>query len=264
MLPRADILAWRAEHAPWVEDDDVEQDLALTRALVDIFSDDFLRGRLACRGGTALHKLYLAPAARYSEDVDLVQREPEGIGPTLDRLRRSLAWLGRGRSETREHPTLTFPFTTEVGGQRRRLKIEINGREHFGTAVEVPFAVTSRPLTAAVRVPTYSIDELLATKLRALYQRRKGRDLFDLWRAHQCVPISPPGVVRMFRIYMSEAGFAIPSRAEFERNLADKQRTGAFEEVRPLIRTDVAYDSTVALVWFRQTFLPLMDGTGDA
>lgn len=264
MLPRADILAWRANHAPWADDDDVEQDLVITRALVDIFSDEFLRDRLAFRGGTALHKLYLAPAARYSEDIDLVQRLPEPIGPTLDRLRRSLAWLDRGRSETREHPTLTFRFTTEVGGQRRRLKIEINSREHFGNVVDVRFAVTSRPLTADVRIATYSIDELLATKLRALDQRRKGRDLFDLWRAHECVPISPADVVRMFRIYMSEAGFAIPSRAEFERNLADKQRTGAFEEVRPLIRTDVAYDPTAALAWFRATFLPLMDGTGDA
>lgn len=44
----------------------VEEDLVISRSLVEIYSDDFLRQRLAFRGGTALHKIYLKPAARYS------------------------------------------------------------------------------------------------------------------------------------------------------------------------------------------------------
>jgi len=247
----------------WVDDDDDEQDLVLTRAFVDILSDAFLRDRLAFRGGTALHKLYLAPAARYSEDLDLVQRAPEPIGPTLDRLRDVLGWLGRARSETHEHPTLTFRFTTEVGGQPRRLKIEINSHDHFGRVVDVRFAVASRPLTADLAIPSYSIDEMLATKLRALYQRRKGRDLFDIWWASQRATISPAAIVRLFRRYMVESGFAVPRRADFERNLAGKERSGAFDEVRPLLRPNVPFDAPAALAWFRATFLPLMDGPGD-
>ena len=35
--------------------------------------------------------------------------------------------------------------------------------------------------TGATDIITYELDELMATKLRALYQRRKGRDLFDIW-----------------------------------------------------------------------------------
>jgi predicted nucleotidyltransferase component of viral defense system len=77
MLPRFEIQAWRNQ-APWADEADVEQDLIITRALLDLFADPFLCARLAFRGGTALHKLYLAPAARYSEDIDLVQRRPEG------------------------------------------------------------------------------------------------------------------------------------------------------------------------------------------
>ena len=73
------------------------------------------RRPLAFRGGTALHKLHLAPAARYSEDIDLVQREPGPIGPTLSRLRRVLEWIGPARSDTGEHPRLTFRFETETG-----------------------------------------------------------------------------------------------------------------------------------------------------
>lgn len=71
VIPQRDIITWR-EHAPWPEDTQVEQDLLLTRAMVAIFSDPFLSEQVAMRGGTVLHKVHLAPAARYSEDIDLV------------------------------------------------------------------------------------------------------------------------------------------------------------------------------------------------
>lgn len=53
----------------------VEQDLIISRAMVDLFVHPDLKGQLAMRGGTAMHKLYLAPAMRYSEDIDLVQTQ---------------------------------------------------------------------------------------------------------------------------------------------------------------------------------------------
>lgn len=260
MLPRGEILAWRSDHAPWADEDDVEQDLLLTRALCDVFADGFLRERLAFRGGTALHKLHLPPAARYSEDLDFVQREPEPIGPTLDRLRGVLCWLGRARSEIGEHPKLTFAFITEASGQTRRIKIEINTHEHFGSVVERPFSVISGPLTAAVAIPTYALAELLATKLRALYQRRKGRDLFDLWYASERATIAPREIVRLFGVYMARAGLAVPSHASFERNLGAKASSGAFVEVTPLLRPGVAWDPTIALEWLRDALLPLLEG----
>lgn len=72
MIPQAYITAWRKK-VPWQEDFQVEQDLVIERALMAIYSNEYLKERLAFRGGTALHKLYLSPAARYSEDIDLVQ-----------------------------------------------------------------------------------------------------------------------------------------------------------------------------------------------
>ncbi len=48
-----------------------------------------------------------------------------------------------------------------------------------------PFAVASPWFTGDAEVPTFAIEELTATKIRALFQRRKGRDLFDLWLAVQ-------------------------------------------------------------------------------
>ena len=70
MIPMAQITQWR-QISPWSDDMQVEQDLILSRIIVDIFSDHLLRKELAFRGGTALHKLFLNPAARYSEDIDL-------------------------------------------------------------------------------------------------------------------------------------------------------------------------------------------------
>ena len=72
MIPYDNIIAWTT-HAPWLTDAQVEQDLILSRALLAIYSDQELSNKLAFRGGTALHKLFINPAGRYSEDIDLVQ-----------------------------------------------------------------------------------------------------------------------------------------------------------------------------------------------
>lgn len=87
MINRAAIIQWR-EHAPWSDNAQVEQDLIISRALVAIFSDDFLSSQLAFRGGTALHKLFLSPQPRYSEDIDLVQIKSGPIKQIMYRLER--------------------------------------------------------------------------------------------------------------------------------------------------------------------------------
>ena len=58
MINRTAIQQW-SEYAPWIDNAQIEQDLIICRALVSIFSDEFLASQLAFRGGTALHKLYL-------------------------------------------------------------------------------------------------------------------------------------------------------------------------------------------------------------
>ena len=263
MLPIAEIRAWR-EQAPWADDDDVEQDLIVTRAVFDIFGDPFLAARLAFRGGTALHRLYLAPPARFSEDIDLVQRVPEGIGPAFDRLRERLAWLGTPRRETGDIPKLWYRFQTESGGVQRKLKIEINTREHFATVIDVPYAVDHPLVRAALDIPSYSLDELLATKLRAFMQRDKGRDLFDLWWAHTHGTIVPAEIVRLCRVYMTAGGHDIDSAPESRAKTQAKAWKGVFEDVRPLLRDGVAYDPAEALEWFEEAIITRLrndDGT---
>ena len=76
-------------------------------------------------------------------------------------------------------------------------------------------------------IRTFELDELLATKLRALYQRKKGRDLFDLMVGLEDGRCDPQRVVETFRAYM-EAESRPVSRAMFERNLDEKLRDPGF------------------------------------
>ena len=225
MIPRDYITEWRGR-APWSEDFQVEQDLIISRALVEIFSDPVLAAAVALRGGTALYKLYLTPPARYSEDIDLVQVRPGPAGPVMDALRGVLdPWLGEARwKQSKGRVTFGYRFMSEdVPAIRLRLKVEINTREHFAVFgfARRSFSVESRWYSGRSDIATFEFDELLATKLRALYQRRKGRDLFDLATGLDDERTNPRQIVAAFRKYMDDEEHPV-TRAMFERNLAGK------------------------------------------
>jgi predicted nucleotidyltransferase component of viral defense system len=229
-----------------VQDAQVEQDLVISRALVEMFTVPDLGRRLAFRGGTALFKLHLRPAARYSEDIDLVQVTPGPIGETLDALRGVLdPWLGGPRRQTKEgRVNLVYRFQSEDEPTKpMRLKIEINSREHFSEHDHVQhlFEVRSRWWSGRAEVTTYTLEELLGTKMRALYQRKKGRDLFDLWWALQH-GADPERIATCFARYMRESGHRV-SRAQFERNLAAKIEDDLFiADMAPLLRIGAEWD----------------------
>ncbi len=251
MIPRDYVTEWRA-HAPWVQDFQVEQDLVICRALIEIFSHPVLRDALAFRGGTALYKLYLRPAARYSEDIDLVQVRAEPAGPVMEALRAVLdPWLGTPRwKQTQGRVTFNYRFDSEDAPPiRLRLKVEINSREHFAALgfATVPFTVASRWYEGSCDVATYTLDELLGTKLRALYQRKKGRDLVDLATALALANVNPARVVAAFQQYMQHGGHAV-TRAAFEENLQAKLGDPQFSaDIGPLLAPGFAWDMQTAV-----------------
>lgn len=250
MIPRDYITEWRA-HAPWVQDFQVEQDLVICRALVSIFSHTLLANALAFRGGTALYKLHLKPAARYSEDIDLVQINAEPAGPLMGALREVLdPWLGKPQWKQSEgRVTFIYRFDSEDAPPLRlRLKVEVNSREHFSVygLTSVPFAVSSRWFTGESSIGTYALDELLGTKMRALYQRKKSRDLFDLAVALDQGLADPTRIIAAFSAYMEHGGHRV-SRAEFEHNMNAKLRDRLFTaDIGPLLAPGHAWDITSA------------------
>ena len=179
------ILEWEKDY-PWQRKSQIEQDLIICRALCALYNDEYLSDHLAFRGGTTLNKIYLNPQPRYSEDIDLVQINVEPIKETIDKIRNVLSFLGKPVVKQKTHNnTLIFRFNSEIPPIIPiRLKVEINTREHFNVLglTKHKFSVNSQWFAGNCQTTTYYLEELLGTKMRALYQRRKGRDLFDLWK----------------------------------------------------------------------------------
>jgi predicted nucleotidyltransferase component of viral defense system len=251
MIPEAYIREW-ANYVPWQSNDQVEQDLVICRALVTIFSDEWLAASLAFRGGTALHKLYLQPQPRYSEDIDLVQIRPEPIKETVQRLQKCLEFLGTSTVEPkRDGIQLKFRFDSEIPPVvRLRLKVEANTREHFTTLgyTQLPFAVDSSWFKGACNIQTYKLEELLGTKLRALYQRRKGRDLYDMYKALTLAPkLDKAAILSSYHEYMKFSVDEPPAQKVFLQNMEAKMKDDQFlGDITGLIRPDENYEHPIA------------------
>jgi len=263
VIPKADIVAWR-RFAPWVNDAQVEQDLIISRALVAIFQSPLLAEGLAFRGGTALHKLYFDIPRRYSEDIDLVQIIPAPIGQVIDTLQEFLnGFLGvPRRKQTEQSVILTYRMESEGPPVvQMRLKVEINTREHFAVDGyhKQHFAVESRWFKGECEITTYTLEELLATKLRALYQRRKGRDLFDLWLGVTEGKADAGRIIHVFKQYMETEGQTVDSM-HYEKNLQEKLRhRGFLSDLNPLLPADAIYDVQEAYHFVRAEIIDKFD-----
>lgn len=250
MLPRRYIEEWK-EFAPWSEDSQVEQDLVIEKALLQLFSDSFLKERLAFRGGTALHKLFLKPQVRYSEDIDLVQIKREPIKDTLSAVRKQLDFLGKPSVKQKtNNNTLVYRFESEIPPViNLRLKIEINCREHFSVLgyKEVEHTIKNSWANGSTKLISFEAEEIVGSKLRALYQRKKGRDLFDLYHALTNIELDAKKVISCYRKYMAFSVEKPPTQRQFLLNMEEKLQDPDFEgDIYGLLRPGVEYSQNKA------------------
>ena len=250
MIQRAFITQWGTV-VPWSSPRLVEQDLIICRALVSIYTDQFLASHLAFRGGTALHKLFLSPQPRYSEDIDLVQVEAQPIRETIDHLRDALSWLGEPVVKQKKHNnTLVFRVQpTDVGAGEIHLKVEINCKEHFSVQpmVHVPFSVRNDWFSGQCQILTYEFDELVGTKVRALYQRLKGRDLFDVYTALCSGRLDPEKVMASYDRYLRFVATHAPTYKEYVLNMEEKMQNPEFlGDTAVLLRPGLEFDPQAA------------------
>ena len=266
MIPAQNIVAW-GNAVPWADQRQVEQDLIIGRALVDIFSDEVLRDALRIRGGTALNKLHFPAPLRYSEDIDLVRTSAGPIGSILDRLRVILEpWLGRAQfDQSPVAPKFRFRVEAEDGsGVPIRLKIEINTREiqAFDGSALLPLEIENPWFSGKADISTFSREEMLATKLRALLQRDKGRDLYDLAHALEVFEdLNVDRIIEMFARYLGLSGQTISRAQAQERMFAKLANPRFLLDIRPLLPAAQAEalteESTAAS--FRRVFTILVD-----
>jgi predicted nucleotidyltransferase component of viral defense system len=250
MISKSAIYQWE-EAYPWANKKQVEQDLIICRALVAIYNDEFLASHLAFRGGTALHKLYLSPQPRYSEDIDLVQIKTGSVGAILDKLREVLSFLGRPVIKQKKNNNTmvfkvdsTFPPISPI-----RLKIEINCKEHFTVLglTKVTFGIKNQWFDDCCEITTYQLDELVGTKLRALYQRKKGRDLFDLHKALENKNLNVDNVIKCYRQYIAFSNGKSPSQVVYLANMEEKMQEDIFlNDMQALLRPSVKFNPQAA------------------
>jgi predicted nucleotidyltransferase component of viral defense system len=251
LITAQEIAQWRP-HAPWSSDLMVEQDFLLSQAVAAIFEDKFLKDQVAMRGGTVLHKAHLAPASRYSEDIDLVltgDRPASHIKRALARVLKPI--VGNAvesvltdiqltvRNLVAKSKIIRTTYTydpTSHEAALAHLKVEVNineSKSHFPlvpVTVQVP---ASGGGTRGITVMSYDLDEMLGTKLRALLQREAGRDLFDLyWAWDVCQKpgavsqVNPARVAESFRFYMEQEGSSFSAqeiRSELERRMKSRR-----------------------------------------
>jgi predicted nucleotidyltransferase component of viral defense system len=260
-LTRRDVLAHQAV-VPWPTQSQVEQDLLLCRSMAALFDDKFLRSQIAMRGGTLLHKVHLSPPSRYSEDIDLVvfgDRPEDHIRKALRRVLRDVlgnpqasVWQAIQlaiRNAVRPSRVLRMTYAVPsimVPGTTLTIVVEANVTERVPhrPIVQVPFAFRFREGTRQTVINGYDMHEMLGTKLRALFQRRRGRDLFDLfWALTRARPaVDPSAVIESFRHYLRMEG-SNAGRAEFvailDSHLAD---AGFCSDMDSLLRVGIHYD----------------------
>ena len=224
MIYANDITQWSVTH-PWATRNDIEQDMLLSQAICEIANDPLLCNELVLRGGTAFHKLFLPKPYRYSEDLDYVRSSAGGIGKIIKQLVTIGEKLGyKANSNLAKYPK-AFWKTISESGKPIRIKIEINTYER---APAMPLAVRQHVLdtdyySSRTSVTTFQPEELIATKIRALYQRSKGRDLLDIWLALELLKLDPAIIAEAFGVYRPEGLTAVLAMKNLEKKLENKK-----------------------------------------
>lgn len=109
--------------------------------------------------------------------------------------------------------------------------------------VRVPFSVENDWFNGQCEVLTYELDELVGTKVRALYQRLKGRDLFDVYTALITDKLNLDRVMTAYDRYLRFVASHAPTYKEFVLNMDEKMHNPEFlGDTTDLLRPGLTFD----------------------
>ncbi|MFC1462362.1 nucleotidyl transferase AbiEii/AbiGii toxin family protein [Verrucomicrobiota bacterium] len=243
-----------------------------------IFNDNFLHSQVAMRGGTLLHKVYLTPPSRFSEDIDLVvfgDRPEDHVRKALRRVLADVLGVPKtsvwdtislaARNTVRPSRILKMTYAVppvSTRGPALKIVVEANVTERTShrPITNLPFEFPFRLDSVSAVINGYDINEMVGTKMRALFQRRRGRDLFDLYWAleHATPPVHSVAVVESFLYYLRKEG-SQAGRKEFiailDSHLGDP---GFRSDTDHLLRQGVQYDPLHAGDSVREKLLNLL------
>ena len=239
-----------------------EHDLRLTHALAGLYAAPALKGVMAFKGGTALNKIYFGKFSRLSVDLDFnLIGAPSEVVKQGAPIRKIIEAVLREQDPGYEfefgyradQTTVLARYAPQSGGAKQPLKIELSMRESVPILGLFEKEIPSPDAGSPIKVTTYSLEELLSTKIRALYERKKGRDIFDLDCARS-LPLNRPAIRKLAYYYFHRSGKIFHwqvLRANLEAKASDK-RFG--DDIKPFLRPDVAFDASAAVRDFLSDF----------
>jgi predicted nucleotidyltransferase component of viral defense system len=198
----------------------VEKDYVMGWLLWGVFSDPFLQQTLILKGGNCLRKVYF-PDTRFSDDLDFTSLQLEDGSSFKSRLNAicDLVSAKTGivfetddtavKEKTTPHSDsdamdARVYFRGIAGDSSVTLRVKFDLSEYEKIVLPVQKHPMIHPFSDAIdcstEVHTYSIEEVLAEKLRSWIQRTRSRDLFDVVKIleSRSIPISKRSILRVF------------------------------------------------------------------
>lgn len=243
-----------------------EQDYRLVDLVRRINEDEFLSDRLVFKGGTALNKLYFEDNARLSVDLDFnvlgtrdsVQDErAEMRNRLIDVLHDQDPDFDTYHEHSWEMLRVVGRYQPLAAETDEKIKIECSTVERFPITetIHKPLELPSGD-TASIR--TLPIDELIATKVRALYGRRKGRDVYDLIQARPL--LERPELLRKMAIYYFYRSQIVYDPDLIEQAMTDESQLRGFrQDISPFLRADADFDVEEAISTLPEAYDFLFD-----
>ena len=254
MITYDTVNAWGVSH-PWISREQIEQDLLLSKAICEIYSNEFLSSELIFRGGTALHKLILSKPYRYSEDLDFVRTSSGGIGNIMNELTKIGIHNGfKVKTKMGQYPKVYWNYFAQTGISSK-IKIEINTYER-NTAlpmIVIDHSVSTEWYKGSASIKVFQTEEIAATKIRALYQRSKGRDLFDLWLLTTIAKVNPENVINAFVVYRPEDYSSKKAIENLERKLLDSRFLSDMDSL--IASNELSYSVSDAATLVKEIYL---------
>ena len=216
----------------------VEKDYVLGWMLAGIASHPILRETWVFKGGTCLKKCYFE-TYRFSEDLDFTLTDPEQIDETF--LKAAIAEIGAWIYEQAGIEIPTDKQTFDIY-QNPRGTISCEGKIKYRgpvsprdmPGIKLDLTADERLVLPPVRVPvfhpytdtpeqgidvlSYAYEEVFGEKIRALGERTRPRDLYDVVNLFRNDDARPPAAV-LFDVLAKKCefkGIKVPTLADLE------------------------------------------------
>lgn len=231
----------------------VEKDLVLGWVLAGIYQHEGLATHWIFKGGTCLKKCFFE-TYRFSEDLDFTLTDESHLDEEfLSRVFSEIAeWIyeetgielpadlqtfdiydnPRGNPSCQGRISYRGPISPSSGGLPR-IRLDLTADERIVLPpVKVPiFHPYSDAPVDGIHVVSYAYEEAFAEKVRALAERTRPRDLYDvinLFRNTEARP-SPPVLLDVLRQKCDFKGINVPTLEDLEAHKSDLE--GAWEHM---------------------------------